>query len=189
MTFFNLKLRKWLQYDSAPQTMIDQLLMDLDSRQQPMRLKLFRGFWQFQILLQKSYLHIAVDEVVTSINITEGFTFQNYHYGSKADVLAATHSLVILDIPCFMRSLGLYLRLRKTRRSSLVTGYPLRFENVLRTVNEVWEMVCFEAGSRNNCSSAQMRNLDRVSWSQEPKCHGVSCSNSGEKKSGIVSGS
>ena len=157
MTFFNLKLRKWLQYDSAPPTMIDQLLMDLDSRQQPMRLKLFRGFWQFQILLQNSYLHIAVDEVVTSIYITEGFTFQNYHYGSKADVLAATHSLVILDIPCFMRSLGLYLRLRKTRRSSLVTGYPLRFENVLRTVNEVWEMVCFEAGSRNNCPSAQMK--------------------------------
>ena len=38
----------------------------------------------------------------------------------------------------------------------MVTGYPLRFENVLRTVNEVWEMVCFEAGSRNNCPSAQM---------------------------------
>ena len=131
--------------------------MDLDSRQQPMRLKLFRGFWQFQILLQKSYLHIAVDEVVTSTYITEGFTFQNYHYGSTADVLAATHSLVILDIPCFMRSPGLYLRLRKTWRSSLVTGYPLRFENVLRTVNEVWEMVCFEAGSRNNCPSAQMK--------------------------------
>ena len=77
-----------------------------------MRLKLFTGFWQFRILLQKSHLHIAVDKKVTSIYIMEGFTFRNNHYGAKADVLAATYSLVISDIHCFMWSLGLYSRLR-----------------------------------------------------------------------------
>ena len=90
-----------------------------------MRRQLLTGFWQFQIFLQKSHLHIAVDEVVTSVYITEGFTFQNYHYGTNADVLAVTHSLVISDIPCLMRSLGLYSRLRKTYMSSLVTCSPL----------------------------------------------------------------
>ena len=72
-------------------------------------------------------------------------------------IVWGTHSLVISDIHCLIRRLGLFSRLRKTHWSSLVTDCPLWFESELSTVNAVWEMGCFEAGSRNNCSSAQMR--------------------------------
>ena len=124
-----------------------------------MRLKLFKGFWQFLVLSQKSHLHIAVVDMILSIYITEGFTFQNHHYGTEVDVFAVTHSLVISDVHCLMWSPGLCSRLRKTQRSSLVTVFPLRFENESRTVNDALEIGCFDAGSRNNCPSAQMNEI------------------------------